>query len=104
AAKDDQETLERINLALSLDAQQQAAKVKNLANILSKVSVVMFALAGLCVGFMGLNKLGTAYESTYRDTSHDLDGLLIATGSFVGLGIMIFLIAQLVHIRANTEK
>jgi len=76
------------------DTTSRADKIHSQANFFTAVAL-LFCCIGLLVAFC------SAYASISGDGAGD--GFLVA-GSIMGASLWFYLVAQIVHIRANTEK
>jgi uncharacterized Zn finger protein (UPF0148 family) len=74
---------------------ERVNRIRKMAGALSVIAGVSFAV-GVIMLFVTLKK-------TIAEMEADVSGWIL-TGSFLAFAICFFLIAQIVHIRANTEK
>ena len=71
-----------------------AGRVRDKAESFEAVSILVFVLSIVVLAVAGFFVLN----------GHDADWLFYIGGSFVAAAFWLYLIAQIIHIRANTEK
>jgi len=82
-------------LAAPLDLKSRRQRIRRNADMLSGIGG-LFAVFGLLVGFSSITLVS--------ESSDDAKECFIASAALFGVGLWFYLIGQVVHIRANTEK
>ena len=76
-------------------AEKLKTKTRKMAEVFSVIAGILFVISIICLLF--------ALKKSIANSEADFIGWLL-TGSFLSTALWIFLIAQIIHIRANTEK
>ena len=80
--------------AEQINSEIRAAQIRRRAHSLELAAVWLAALGGVCLLLLLVGSIN-------GDRS---DGLLLLAGAMLGIGFWAYLTAQIIHIRANTEK
>jgi hypothetical protein len=82
--------------AAQLDLRDRVDDLRRQGSAFTAVAVILFALAAFICFATFITHLG--------DSDHDSATGYIASGSLLSLSLWLYLVAQIIHIRANTEK